>query len=193
MPPPPLQPAPQAPPCPGRPVAPAPVRSSLRSTASMPRPSSTPRSNYSPAWLAPPCRRLLCSWRHLELLHALTVLSPRPRSGQADTPLPLRPGRPPRPGLCHLSLQHAPATPRYHLTTSHHHQHLRSACRPPNSGRRLWTSPARLPPLDTTSRLGPPPLDAISRLPRPLLGIAPPPTIGNECPMHCSVKNVVRV
>jgi hypothetical protein len=64
----------------------------------MHRPSSTPRSNCSPAWPAPPCRCLLCSRCHPKLLHTLAVMSPRLRSGQANTSPPLRPGRPPHPG-----------------------------------------------------------------------------------------------
>jgi hypothetical protein len=35
-----------------------------------------PRSNYSPAWSAPPRHHLLYSWCLVELLHALAVLSP---------------------------------------------------------------------------------------------------------------------
>jgi hypothetical protein len=48
------------------------------------------------------------------------------------------------------------------------------APRPPNSGRRLWMSPARSPPLDATSHLGPPPLDAIGRPPRYLIRYSSP-------------------
>jgi hypothetical protein len=57
-----------------------------------------PRSNCSLAWPAPPRHRLLCSRCLPELLHTLAVLSPRPRSDQANTSPPQRPGRPPRPG-----------------------------------------------------------------------------------------------
>jgi hypothetical protein len=64
----------------------------------MPRPSSTPQSNYSLAWLAPPCRYLLCSRCLPELLHTPVVLSPWPRSGQAYASPPLCPGHPPHPG-----------------------------------------------------------------------------------------------
>jgi hypothetical protein len=55
------------------------------------------------------------------------------------------------------------------------------AHRPPNSGQRLWTSLARLPPLDATSRLGLPPLDAIGQLARALVRYSSP-TAANECP-----------
>jgi hypothetical protein len=98
-PPPPLQPMPpRAPPHPGRRVAPAPVRSNRRAAASTPRSSSTPRSNCSPAWPAPPRRRLLYSQCLPELLHTPTILSPWPRSDQADAPPHLHPGSPPCPG-----------------------------------------------------------------------------------------------
>jgi hypothetical protein len=171
---PPLQPVPpRAPPCPGRPVALAPVRSSRCVATSTHRPSSTPRSNCSPAWLAPPRHCLLYS-RRLPKLHAPTILSPWPRSDQADAPTPLRPSCPPCPGLCHLGLWHASAAPRRRLTTDHHRRRLCSACRLPKSGRWLWTSPSRPPPLDATSRLGPPPPDAISRPPRALVRYSSP-------------------
>jgi hypothetical protein len=55
------------------------------------------------------------------------------------------------------------------------------AHRPPNSGQRLWTSLARLPPLDATSRLGLPPLDAIGQPARALVRYSSP-TAANECP-----------
>jgi hypothetical protein len=112
-----------------------------------------PRSNCSPAWRAPPSCCLLYSRCLPGLLHAPTVLSPRPRSSQADAPPPLHLGCLPRPGLCHLSLWHALAPPRHRLTTSHHCQCLHSACRPP----------------DSAGHLG------------PLSGIAPP-TTANEWP-----------
>jgi hypothetical protein len=75
------------------PQLPTPAPARLQSVKSA---HQRPRSNYSPAWPAHPRRRLLCS-RHLpNLLHASTILSPRPRSSQANTPPPLRPGHPPR-------------------------------------------------------------------------------------------------
>jgi hypothetical protein len=184
-----------------------------------------PQSNCSLTWPAPPCHCLLYSRCLPELLHAPVVLSPWPQSDQADASLPLRTGRPPRPGptaarrgwllhatassaagvspnsmprpschpgpdpvkptplcpsrppcpgLCHLGLWHAPAAPHRRLTTDHHRRRLCSACQQPKSGRWLWTSPARPPPLDATSRLGPPPPDAISRPPRALVRYSSP-------------------
>jgi hypothetical protein len=50
----------------------------------------------------------------------------------------------------------------------------RIAPQPPNSSRRLWTSPARPPPLDATSHLGPPPPVAIGRPPRALVRYSSP-------------------
>jgi hypothetical protein len=159
---------PHHPPPTARPSAPArlcPVKSARQQS----------RSNCSPVWLAPPHRRLLCSRCLTELLHATAILSPR--SGQADAPPPLCPIHPPRPGLCHLSLRHALAPSCRHLTTGHHRRRLCSACRPPNLGRWLWTSPARPPPLAATSRLlRTPSADRLG----PLSGIAPP-TAANEC------------
>jgi hypothetical protein len=87
----------------------------------------------------------------------------RPSPSPANASPPLRPGRPPCPGLCHLGLQHVPVPPRRRLITDHHRRRLHSACRPPNSGRRFWTSSAR-----------PPPLEAISRPPRTLVRYSSP-------------------
>jgi hypothetical protein len=66
-----------------------------------------PRSNYSPAWSAPPRHHLLYSWCLVELLHALAVLSPwcaascafhsLSLSNTGLTHMSLLPGRRPRP------------------------------------------------------------------------------------------------
>jgi hypothetical protein len=76
-----------------------------------------PRSNSSPAWLAPPRQCLLCSQCLPKLLHALVVLSPQPQSGQrvaastprsSSMPRSVPPWSPARPGSSTPPPNHRP-------------------------------------------------------------------------------------
>jgi hypothetical protein len=146
-----------------------------------------PRSNCSPAWSAPPRRRLLCSRRLPELLHASAVLSPRPWSGQANTPPPLHPGRPPRPGptatwrgrLLYVVASSATGTS---LSSSTPRPPCRPGPGPVKPTRHHLYAPVQLQPGMAGSSTLPPPLQPVPPRapPRPGRPVAPAPVWSSQ-------------